>query len=102
MEWEHQASVCESRSSQGTGLKGVPPQGGAPPRKVKVQIREEVGVGAGGTLQPDPGLTVALGYKKHLYITFSGTTKPRTLTPEPETVKEKTNQKGEMETTVKA
>lgn len=72
------------------------------PRKGKVQIREEVGVGAGGTLQPDSGLTVALGYKKRLYITFSGTTKPRIHTPEPETVKEKTKQKGEMETTEKA
>lgn len=45
------------------------------PLKGKVQIREEVGAGAGGTLQPDPGLTVALGYEKHIYITFSGTTK---------------------------
>lgn len=58
--------------------RGCPPH----PRKGKVQIREEVGVGAGGTLQPDPGLTVALGYKKRPYITFSGTTKPRTHTPD--------------------
>lgn len=63
-----QTSSHESGSSQGTGLKGVPLKG-------KVQIREEVGAGAGGTLQPDPGLTVALGYEKHIYITFSGTTK---------------------------
>lgn len=78
--------------------RGCPP---TPPQR-KGPDQRGSGSGGGGTLQPDPGLTVALGYKKRLYITFSGTTKPRTHTPEPETVKEKTNQKGETETTGKA
>lgn len=68
----------------------------------KVQIREDVGVGAGGTRKSDPRLMEALGYEKHIHILFSVTGKARTHTSELETAKEKANWKGELETTKKA
>lgn len=48
------------------------------PWKEKVQTKEEVGVGPRVTPTSDPGLWAALGYEKHIYVTFSVTTRTRT------------------------
>lgn len=66
------------------------------PLKVKVQIREVVGVGAEGLSRHNSGhfkgsrsdarLLVALGYKESIYVTFSVTAKTGTHTSELETV----------------